>query len=174
MERTPPTVRRVVAATIFAGTLGAAGAIGLGAAGAGVSPFSDVPHDHQFSEDVGFMAATGIAGGYEDGTYRPGAPVTRQAMAAFIHRANSFEVRTTQIQVSNHNVAQGTAACDAGQQVIAGGGSSSADDVHLAQSRPTSDASGWHVRAESEDDVNRSWTTTVYAICGPVDVAGLS
>jgi hypothetical protein len=50
------------------------------------SSFSDVPWDHQFFEDVEWMAEQGISEGYEDGTYRPLAPVTRQAMSAFMYR----------------------------------------------------------------------------------------
>ena len=50
------------------------------------APFPDVPADHAFTEAVTWLAETGIAGGYDDGTFRPTAPVSRQAMAAFIHR----------------------------------------------------------------------------------------
>jgi hypothetical protein len=32
------------------------------------------------------MAAEQISEGYEDGTYRPSLPVSRQAMSAFMHR----------------------------------------------------------------------------------------
>jgi hypothetical protein len=49
-------------------------------------PFSDVPLTHTFFSDIGWAAETGIAGGFPDGTYRPGAPVARQAMAAFLYR----------------------------------------------------------------------------------------
>lgn len=56
-------------------------------------PFADVPADHPFAADVGWAAGTGITTGYADGTFRPGAHVTRQAMAAFLFRlAGSPEV----------------------------------------------------------------------------------
>lgn len=49
-------------------------------------PFSDTADDvHR--EAIDLMAATGIAQGYADGTYRPGIPVNRGQMAAFLARA---------------------------------------------------------------------------------------
>lgn len=55
---------------------------------AGYPTFPDVPADSAFREAIGWMAAVGIAEGYEDGTYRPTDPTSRQAMAAFMHRAS--------------------------------------------------------------------------------------
>jgi hypothetical protein len=49
--------------------------------------FGDVGSTHPFFADVEWLAAQGITGGFVDGTFRPGAPVSRQAMAAFLHRA---------------------------------------------------------------------------------------
>jgi predicted outer membrane repeat protein len=49
-------------------------------------PFPDVSVNHQFAEEVYWLAQTGISGGFDDGTFRPGAAVTRQAMAAFLYR----------------------------------------------------------------------------------------
>jgi hypothetical protein len=48
--------------------------------------FSDVPTDHAFSREIEWLNAQGISTGYPDGTFRPGDAVTRQAMAAFLHR----------------------------------------------------------------------------------------
>lgn len=48
--------------------------------------FTDVPTDHLFHEDIAWLAASSIGGGYTDGTFRPTDPVTRQAMAGFMHR----------------------------------------------------------------------------------------
>jgi hypothetical protein len=48
--------------------------------------FTDVSAGHPFKNAIWFMATSGITTGYADGTFRPGDPVTRQAMAAFIHR----------------------------------------------------------------------------------------
>jgi hypothetical protein len=48
--------------------------------------FSDVPLGHAFYDDIAWAAAEGIADGFDDGTYRPSLPVSRQAMAAFLYR----------------------------------------------------------------------------------------
>ncbi|MBO0907809.1 glycoside hydrolase family 3 C-terminal domain-containing protein [Arthrobacter sunyaminii] len=48
-------------------------------------PFTDIAGD-PFEADILFIAANGITTGFPDGTYRPLAPVARDAMAAFIYR----------------------------------------------------------------------------------------
>jgi hypothetical protein len=48
--------------------------------------FPDVPPTHPFYDEIRWMAGTGITGGFSDGTFRPGAPVARQGMAAFMQR----------------------------------------------------------------------------------------
>jgi hypothetical protein len=50
------------------------------------APFPDVPADHPFCQEIAWMASEGVAEGYDDGTFRPEAPVSRQAMAAFMYR----------------------------------------------------------------------------------------
>ena len=50
------------------------------------SPFSDVPTSSPFYAEVTWMADAGISTGYPNGTFRPAANVTRQAMAAFMYR----------------------------------------------------------------------------------------
>ena len=52
----------------------------------GTQTFSDVGPEHQFYVQIEWMVETGLAGGYVDGTYKPTSPVSRQAMAAFLHR----------------------------------------------------------------------------------------
>jgi hypothetical protein len=63
---------------------------GLGGAAISVASaavvFSDVPNGHPFHDEISVVAEAGIARGFEDGTYRPGAAVSRQAMAAFLGR----------------------------------------------------------------------------------------
>ena len=51
------------------------------------APFTDVPADHPFCGEIAWMVAEGITAGYSDGTFRPAAPVSRQAAAAFVYRA---------------------------------------------------------------------------------------
>src|SRR5688500_11860470 len=48
--------------------------------------FSDVPTGHPFHDEISAIADAGITTGFDDGTYRPGATLTRQAMAAFLER----------------------------------------------------------------------------------------
>jgi Tol biopolymer transport system component len=50
--------------------------------------FSDVD-GHPFEEEISWMADAEVAGGYEDGTFRPAAPVSRAAMSAFLYRMSS-------------------------------------------------------------------------------------
>jgi hypothetical protein len=48
--------------------------------------FSDVGLDHPFRKEIEWLASVGVADGFPDGSYHPGAPVSRQAMGAFLHR----------------------------------------------------------------------------------------
>ena len=48
--------------------------------------FRDVSAGNPFNADITWMADQGISTGYSDGTYRPVAIVTRQAMSAFMYR----------------------------------------------------------------------------------------
>jgi hypothetical protein len=48
--------------------------------------FTDVPSSHPFFADIAWMADEGIASGFTDGGFHPNAPVSRQAMAAFMFR----------------------------------------------------------------------------------------
>lgn len=48
--------------------------------------FIDVPPDHPAHDDIAWLVARGVTSGYADGTFRPDAFVSRQAVAAFIYR----------------------------------------------------------------------------------------
>jgi hypothetical protein len=48
--------------------------------------FTDVSREHPFCVEIAWMAEAGVATGYDDGTFRSSAEVTRMAMAAFMHR----------------------------------------------------------------------------------------
>ena len=50
------------------------------------NPFSDVDRAHPFCRDIWWMDQAGISTGFADGTYRPSAAVSRQAMSAFLYR----------------------------------------------------------------------------------------
>ncbi len=57
--------------------------------------FGDVPPGAPFRAEVEWLASTGVTTGYPDGTFHPGANVERQAMAAFLYRAQSLKPRGT-------------------------------------------------------------------------------
>ena len=50
-------------------------------------PFDDIPPTHWACGQIEACAAAGIVAGYDDGTYRPTLPVTRDQMAVYISRA---------------------------------------------------------------------------------------
>lgn len=50
------------------------------------SPFSDVSTDNRYYKAITWLASTGITVGYDDGTFRPSAPVGRAAMSMFLLR----------------------------------------------------------------------------------------
>jgi DNA-binding beta-propeller fold protein YncE len=52
----------------------------------GTASFSDVPTSHAFFHEIEWLVSIDVTGGFDDGTYRPGSAVTRQSMAAFLHR----------------------------------------------------------------------------------------
>lgn len=57
--------------------------------------FPDVPTDNVHAAAIDAAAAVGLTGGFDDGTYRPGDPVTRQQMASFLARALAVTSATT-------------------------------------------------------------------------------
>lgn len=54
--------------------------------GAGKSSFVDVPENYFLAEDISWVYHTKISTGYDDGTYRGGEAISREAMAAFLYR----------------------------------------------------------------------------------------
>ena len=50
------------------------------------APFTDVGPGHAFFGPISWLASVGVAGGFGDGSFRPTAVVSRQAMAAFLYR----------------------------------------------------------------------------------------
>lgn len=60
------------------------------------STFTDVAGGEWYSDAIGWAQEKGIAGGYEDGTFRPEQKMTREEMSAFIYRyAGSPEVKNS-------------------------------------------------------------------------------
>ena len=58
------------------------------------SPFSDVPTTYPFYKEVTWLADQSITTGYPDGTFHPGSPVNRDAMAAFLYRYHNDKLPT--------------------------------------------------------------------------------
>ena len=52
--------------------------------------FSDVPMGHPFHDDIMWAVEHEIVQGYPDGTFRPEAPLSRQALAAILHRLSGI------------------------------------------------------------------------------------
>ncbi len=50
------------------------------------APFRDVPTTNAFCGDISWLTGHKITNGYSDGDFRPTAVISRQAMAAFLHR----------------------------------------------------------------------------------------
>ncbi|RIJ78647.1 PKD domain-containing protein [Nakamurella silvestris] len=51
-----------------------------------VAPFTDVPVTGDFCGEISWLKSAGITTGHDDGTFKPGATITREAIAAFIYR----------------------------------------------------------------------------------------
>jgi hypothetical protein len=162
-------------ALVLAGTLAAglfAGSL-FGGTAIASHQFSDVSDSNIFHDDIDWLVDNNIATGFDDGTFRPSQPVTRQAMAAFMRRYND----QVDIEGENSNPAAGTTFtdtldCGPNRRALAGGGRVDVADVFLTDSIPTPDLHGWTVRFESDDNtlVDPS-LLTVWAQCAPLDPA---
>ena len=81
-----PGPRRALRRGLAAVGLVAVGAL-VGATTAIASDqFSDVPDTNPFHDDIGWAAENGVVGGYQDGTFKPGNPITRQAITPILRR----------------------------------------------------------------------------------------
>lgn len=63
---------------------------GCPAAG-GAAPFTDVAADAWCAEAIRWAVSQGVAGGYDDGAFRPNAPVTREQLAAMLYRYAQYK-----------------------------------------------------------------------------------
>ncbi|MEO6350398.1 MAG: S-layer homology domain-containing protein [Candidatus Limnocylindrales bacterium] len=124
-------------------------------------------NSNPFHDDIAWLSDYGITTGFGDGTYRPSDPVTRQAMAAFMHRlSNQFEVVSNSIDLPPNNAFGVYAYCPGDKRPITGGGYTSTPNMFITDSFPSGDS--WAVRWESEDNVIVDPTTfTAYATCAP-------
>jgi Tol biopolymer transport system component len=77
--------RRVVVGTMLA-LLGGSLAVFTTVDAGAFAQYTDVPRTHPLIHQIDWMDHRGIITGYPDGTFRPSQPVSRQAVAAFLHR----------------------------------------------------------------------------------------
>lgn len=153
----------VVAGLIFAG----------GRASAGVS-FSDTPPWIQ--PHASWLAFQGIAGGYDDGTFRPDDNITRGQAAFWFGNYNDAITREGGFgSFTNATQHFATAYCGAGRRPVTGGGTTTATGMVIADSYPVNNPSlgdGWRVLWRTVDGSTQSGTSSVSAVCMPNPVPG--
>jgi len=151
-------VALVLAAAVASSTLTAA---------AGDSTFRDVPPGHPFFDEIAFTADSGIAEGFADGSYRPGQPVSRQAMAAFLQRAQSHRVIAA-FASDNNTFLTKNVPCDRPDHVAISGGAiyQGAGRAFIAASGPGA-GNGWTVTMATDDGILRNMSMTAFAVCVP-------
>lgn len=69
----------------------------------GESTFNDVSSDEWFAGVVNAAAKAGLVDGYEDGSFRPNAPITREELAAMIVRSFEYAGGQTTVDASTQS-----------------------------------------------------------------------
>lgn len=162
----PARAALLLAAGVLIGSIG-------GVTGAYASHrFTDVPTSSPFHADIEWLADQGISTGYNGSTtqFAPDRSITRQAMAAWLHRYAARTVMvTTEVPSVTFVVTYGTATCPAGTAAVGGGGEITSESYfRVVESAPTADRTGWYVQWRVGDNISReSGGATVYAICQP-------
>jgi hypothetical protein len=139
---------------------------------AGGDPFSDVGADHPFADEIAFVSTRGIAQGFADGTYRPGEPVSRQAMAAFLERSSTYRLVTETVPSPGPSSAfRATVSCERPGDVAVSGGArfGSSFFAYVTESRPTA-SGGWFVEMRTLTGQQLDASLTMYALCTPGQV----
>lgn len=168
-EPTPAARRRwgrsaaVVAAFVAGSVLSGGGAVWAS------HQYSDVPDSSPFHNDIDWVTYYGIAQGYTDGTFKPTNPVSRQAMAAFLHRYNDALTREeTSYDPTPGSTFIVTTVCPVGRRALAGGGAIGTVNAFITDSRPDS-FDAWYVRWESEGNATLDPTQiTGWVLCAPL------
>ena len=153
----PRRGRRIAAAVVGAFVAGALSA-GGGAVWA-AHQFPDVPPTSPFHGDVDWLVDNGITSGYGDGTFKPTKAVTRQELAAFLHRYNdSIEIVNGPLvdPVVPDTSWYVSATCPAGKRAIAGQGLTLDARLVMVSSSTTTSAK-WQVH----------WTSRTGATINP-------
>ena len=164
---TPHLVRRRVPLFVV-GVAFVAGSIIAGTTAAiAVSNFTDVPANHQFKTQIDWMVDQGISQGYDDGSFKPTAPVSRQAFASFLNKYNArTNIVSNELPRGSNVVFVQSATCQADQRALSGGGQTDASGLVMTDSYPSLDGNSWTVRYESTVG-SLSPTIKIYALCSP-------
>jgi hypothetical protein len=164
----PSALRRVAVGVALLLAAGLAGFGGSALAGGGPT-FSDVPPSHPFSDEIEWLADSGITTGYPDGTFRPGAPVTRQAMAAYLERVNAGTYTREVQRAFPEARTQWTASvnCQPDERGIAGGGYVNVEDVFMIGSAPVGGDWSVYFELEAGNAPMSGVIVTVFVTCMP-------
>jgi S-layer homology domain len=128
--------------------------------------FPDVPTSSPFHGDIAWAAEHDIVNGKPDGLYHPNEAVSRQAIAAMLHRYNnSFEVVHHGGSISSNTFGLNTVTCPTGKRPLSGGGST--DSANLFMTDMAIGTTSLTVRWESDDNALISATTDAWALCAP-------
>ncbi len=122
-------------------------ATALLAVGAGVAlatTFTDVPDTLPHKEHIDLLVDHGIAAGFDDGTFRPGDPVTRRQAARWshVHNGTTRLVSDTVNAPASATASTRNVSCATGERAIGGGGRRSDSGRYLSDSSPSPPASG--------------------------------
>jgi hypothetical protein len=165
---------------------------------AATSLFDDVADTNPFVNDINWMKTSGVSNGCNPaGTeYCPTDNVTRQQMAAFMHRlatkrvvdAGTLDGRDSGDFVFNAswvknprgfsglapgNQITAEATCPPNKYVISGGGQSLFKQLVIASSHPNSSNTGWTVIWTNTGTTSIDSTVTPYAMCAGTGLIAL-
>jgi hypothetical protein len=133
--------------------------------------FPDVGGNNPFHGDIDWLVDQKVASGYNDGKFHPTDPVTRQELAAMLHRyAGRTETAVTAVNFINKTAVELSVPCPAGKVAVGGGGLLAAGtDMYLTGSHPYGPGldRGWAVEFESDNNVIRSGTIWAMVSCLP-------
>jgi S-layer homology domain len=128
--------------------------------------FPDVPTSSPFHGDISWAADHDIVNGKPDGLYHPNEAVSRQAIAAMLHRFNNqFEIVSHAGTIISSTEGSNTVTCPAGKRPLAGGGST--DAFNMLMTDVNIGSTSLSVRWETDNGATQSASTTAWALCAP-------
>ena len=157
---------RVLALCLFGGVLASVGFIGTTAI---ADSFTDVAPSSFFAEDIDWLTDYDIATGFPDGTFDPRGNLRRQQAALWMRNLSSeFELVSDTVNPTTASSFTRAAVCPGDKRAVAGGGTTDAFNVLMAESHPVPGGGGWRVRWETKSGANLNPSSvTVYALCVP-------